>query len=229
MSSVFGSALCQSGRPRHSLHGKPAVFTAATSRFTAIMSQLFHHTRGLFKMQEHFLYLSTNIFVIFHKDGFLGDSCQNRDIIRELLLDFNTVFLARYPANVLIRYPLCGRTTFARSDPPCHTLRFQGGEAPPHKKAEMAPNAISAFFTLLSSPPVKPERKTGYILPHVSFPSAFIRSERQGIHPRTWVIPRNYFFLTSSNTSVIAFEGAAVILETMTLAARLIRNAGSSS
>ena len=76
LSSVFGSALCQSGRPRHSLHGKPAVFTAATSRFTAIMSQLSYHTRGNSKLQELFLYLSTNIFVNFHDSAVWELSCR---------------------------------------------------------------------------------------------------------------------------------------------------------
>ena len=38
-----------------------------------------------------------------------------------------------------------------------------------------------------------------------------------------------YFLCTSSYTSVIAFKGASVTLLTMTLTARLIRKAGSSS
>lgn len=76
LSSVFGSAPCQSGRPRHSLHGKPAVFTAATSRFTAIMSQLSYHTRGNSKLQELFLYLSTNNFGKFHDSAVCELSCR---------------------------------------------------------------------------------------------------------------------------------------------------------
>ena len=61
-----GRPCANSGRPRHSLHGKPAVFTAATSRFTAIMSQLLYSTRAQHKMQELFLYFLTNIFGRFH-------------------------------------------------------------------------------------------------------------------------------------------------------------------
>ena len=67
-----GRPCANSGRPRHSLHGKPAVFTAATSRFTAIMSQLSYNTRGPTKKQEQFLYLYTNIFVKFHDSAISG-------------------------------------------------------------------------------------------------------------------------------------------------------------
>ena len=110
LSSVFGSAPCQSGRPRHSLHGKPAVFTAATSRFTAIMSQLSYHTRGDSKLQELFLYLSTNNFGKFHDSAVWELSC------RTLL--FYRIFAELSTAAVWI--------SCARNDIPCLSLRFQG-------------------------------------------------------------------------------------------------------
>ena len=105
-----GRPCANSGRPRHSLHGKPAVFTAATSRFTAIMSQLSYHTRGNSKLQELFLYLSTNNFGKFHDSAVWELSC------RTLL--FYRIFAELSTAAVWI--------SCARNDIPCFSLRFQG-------------------------------------------------------------------------------------------------------
>ena len=111
LSSVFGSALCQSGRPRHSLHGKPAVFTAATSRFTAIMSQLSYHTRGDSKLQELFFYLSTNNFGKFHDSAVYELSC------RTFLFYMVFASISTGVGNARVR-----------NDIPCLHSGFKGGE-----------------------------------------------------------------------------------------------------
>ena len=137
LSSVFGSALCQSGRPRHSLHGKPAVFTAATSRFTAIMSQLSYHTRGNSKLQELFLYLSTNIFGKFHDSAVCELSCR--------ALQFYRIFAELSTAAVWI--------SCARNDIPCLSLRFQGRGSAELRKT---------YF-----PALEKSLQTGYIIPRL--------------------------------------------------------------
>ena len=77
------------------------------------------------------------------------------------------------------------------------------------------------------------KNRDGTPVPSLFFISHIFPVRETGVNDRVFtsagaLLP-SYFLCTSSYTYVIAFEGASVTLLTMTLTARLIRKAGSSS
>ena len=77
------------------------------------------------------------------------------------------------------------------------------------------------------------KNRDGTPVPSLFFISHIFPVRETGVNDRVFTsagaLFPSYFLCTSSYTSVIAFEGASVTLLTMTLTARLIRKAGSSS
>ena len=77
------------------------------------------------------------------------------------------------------------------------------------------------------------KNRDGTPVPSLFFISHIFPVRETGVNDRVFTsagaLSPSYFLCTSSYTSVIAFEGASVTLLTMTLTARLIRKAGSSS
>ena len=77
------------------------------------------------------------------------------------------------------------------------------------------------------------KNRDGTPVPSLFFISHIFPVRETGVNDRVFTSAGTlfppYFLCTSSYTSVIAFEGASVTLLTMTLTARLIRKAGSSS